>query len=211
MRIKGEKSSLTQIYAVTAGIVAGAIVFTGIQMNTGLTQVVVAKIQIRKGQTITKAMLETKSVPKALRPDTAYESTSTVIGLTTAEARVAGDLMLKGAIGSKAHAKATYPKSDQGRVAFLLPTADTLALKPFLRSGTRVNVISVNAGASGQSVASTVLMGAEVLSVAALDSTSISSKSPGIIVNITPIECERMSECLEAGPIRIAIVGFADE
>lgn len=130
------------ILIIVIAVVLGLAVIIFLQTTVKPTAVVVAKVAIAPGTTLTEDLVEVRTVPAGGLPAGTFASVDQVVGKSIAVARTAGDYITEAILGDTASA-GVPSELDAGHVAISIDVDKASAVAGILRAGQTVTLIGM--------------------------------------------------------------------
>jgi len=130
------------IIIIVVAVLLGLAVIILLQTVIKPTTVVVAKVAIAPGTTITADLVEVRTVPAGGLPAGTYASVDQVVGKSIAVARTAGDYITESILGDTASA-GVPSELEAGHVAISIDVDQASAVAGILRAGQTVTLIGL--------------------------------------------------------------------
>ncbi|MFO0871221.1 MAG: Flp pilus assembly protein CpaB [Pirellulales bacterium] len=218
------RSILVLLLASVCGICAVvAVLNTGGFSSSGsadTTPVVVAAVEIRRGETITPKMVKVVEWPKGFVPPGALVKTEQAIDHTALQGIMKDEPLLELKVATNASGHGLAPLIQDGMRAFtILTPSDASGVAGFILPGNRVDVVLAVSGhdeASGGGTATTLLQNIEVLAVGQrLEAPRENKVEPkemrSITLSVTPDQAAKLSLAQTRGTLHLSLRSDVDE
>lgn len=209
----GSPGSWFILSALAAALVAGVLVYKAISLAVPTEPVIVAKMDLEPGQTLTEEVLEVREFPRAAVPGDRITGSNydEMIGRHVRTFIAAGDPVRTRHLaelspgGGTVSARLSYTGRPEWR-AVALPAEASRGLE--VVPGDRLDVIGTVdvPGARGNFTVTRVLVwGAPVISVPANAGGEPGREESGVAVALTPGDAERVSLAMARGKVLVAL------
>lgn len=218
------RSILVLLLAGVCGICAVVAILNTSGFSSGpaadTTPVVVAAIEIRRGETINSKMLKVVDWPKGLVPPGALVKVEQAIDHTALQGILKDEPLLEMKVANDATGHGLAPLIHEGMRAFtILTPSDASGVAGFILPGNRVDVVLAVSGhdeASGGGTATTLLQNIEVLAVGQrLEAPRENKVEPkemrSITLSVSPDQAAKLSLAQTRGTLHLSLRSDVDE
>ncbi len=202
------------IAALVVAVISGLLVFQFLNHLNKRVSVVVAKTDIPRHARIDENMIEILSIhPSGMQFNT-FEHTDGVLGKYALDPMYSGEQIVAFKISENERDSSFMGQITNGKRAIFVPFSLNQGLGGAVNKNDKVDIIYVaKESRIGASFAKTLLQSVPVLDVRSdsgqtYDSEERGSNLLGVIIEVNPVEVEKIAYCLEHGELYLAASPF---